>query len=151
MGDDESLTRALEGLTQQYSQPLGWVSADIPLISNLNVWVNIALIKQYHENLPVDQAAELARQLLQRFQMESIFYQRNPHLTEEERFCVMVLRAAMVPQGVLILDRPFEILSSHGDSLFLRQVLYTINDLFTKCYIFDYTWQKPKYGLFNEA
>jgi len=57
----------------------------------------------------------------------------------------------MVPQGVLILDRPFEILSSHGHSRFLHQVLFTVNDLFTKCYIFDYTWQKNKYGLFDEA
>ena len=145
------MVRVLGDLPRQYDHPLGWVSIDIPLISNLNVWVNIALIKQYHENLPVDQAAEMARQLLRRFQMEPIFYKRNPHLNEEERFCAMLLRAVMVPQGVLILDRPFEILSSHGDSRFLHQTLFTVNDLFTKCYIFDYTWQKHKYGLFNEA
>ncbi len=140
------MVRILGDLPHQYDHPLGWVSIDIPLISNLNVWVNIALIKQYHENLPVDQAAEMARQLLRRFQMESIFYRRNPHLTEEERFCAMVLRAAMVPQGILILDRPFEILSSHGDSRFLHQVLCTVNDMFTKCYIFDYTWEKKNMG-----
>ncbi len=143
--------RSLRELPHQYDHPLGWVSIDIPLISNLNVWVNIALIKQYHENLPVDQAAELARQLLRRFQMEPIFYKRNPHLSEEERFCAMLLRAVMAPGGVLVLDRPLEILSSHGDSAFLHQALYTVNDLFTKCYIFDYTWQKNKYGLFHEA
>lgn len=145
------MIQTLQDLPHQYDHPLGWVSIDIPLISNLNVWVNIALIKQYHENLPVDQAADMARQLLRRFQMEPIFYRRNAHLTEEERFCAMLLRAAMVPRGVLVLDRPFEILSSHGDSAFLHQALGTVNDLFTKCYIFDYTWQKNKYGLFNEA
>lgn len=145
------MIRTLEDLPRQYDHPLGWVSIDIPLISNLNVWVNIALIKQYHENLPVDQAAEMARQLLRRFQMEPIFYRRNPHLSEEERFCAMLLRAVMVPQGILVIDRPFEILDSHGDSRFLHLALRTVNDLFTKCYIFDYTWQKNKYGLFDEA
>ena len=145
------MTQTLADLPQQYDHPLGWVSIDVPLISNLNVWVNIALIKQYHENLPVDQAAEMARQLLRRFDMEPIFYKRNPHLTEEERFCAMLLRAAMVPQGILIIDRPFEILTSHGESHFLYKALDTVNDLFTKCYIFDYTWQKQKYEPSDEA
>lgn len=83
--------------------------------------------------------------------MESIFNLRNPHLSEEERFCAMLLRAVMIPQGILIIERPFEILDSHGDCRFLRQALGTVNDLFTKCYIFDYTWQNNKYGLFDES
>jgi ABC-type proline/glycine betaine transport system ATPase subunit len=138
-------------LTQSYDHPLGWVSVDIPLISNLNVWVNIALIKQYHENLPVGQAAEMARELLRRFQMEPIFYRRNSHLTEEERFIAMLLRAVMVRESILVIERPFEILTSHGDACFLHHALRTVNDLFTKCYIFDYTWQNSKYGPFDAA
>jgi ABC-type molybdenum transport system ATPase subunit/photorepair protein PhrA len=113
--------------------------------------VNIALIKQYHENQPAAQATDMVRQLLQRFHMESIFNLRNPHLSEEERFCAMLLRAVVIPQCILIIERPFEILDSHGDSRFLHQALDTVNDLFTKCYIFDYTWQKNKYGFFDES
>lgn len=145
------MIQTLEDLPRQYHHPLGWVSIDLPLISNLDVWVNIALIKQYHENQPPSEAAEMVRQLLRRFQMESIFNLRNPHLSEEERFCAMLLRAVTIPQGILVLERPFEILASHGDSRFLHQALGTVNDLFTKCYIFDYTWQKNKYGLFDES
>jgi ABC-type proline/glycine betaine transport system ATPase subunit len=145
------LIQALEDLPRQYQRPLGWISIDIPLISNLDVWVNIALIKQYHENQPASQAAEMVMQLLGRYHMESIFNLRNPHLNEEERFCAMLLRAVMVPQAILIIERPFEILDSHGDSRFLHQALLTVNDLFTKCYIFDYTWQTNKYGFFDES
>jgi len=143
------LFQALEALPQECPQPLGVVSIDIPLISNLNVWMNIALIRQYHENQPAPQAADMVKQLLKRFSMESIFNLRNPQLCEEERFCAMLLRALMVPRSVLVVERPFEILNSHGDSRFLHQALNTVNDLFTKCYIFDYTWQKNKYGLFD--
>jgi len=144
-----ALQKALRALPQECRQPLGLVSIDIPLISNLDVWMNIALIRQYHENQPAPEAADMVRQLLRRFGMESIFNRRNPHLSEEERFCAMLLRAVMVPRSVLVIERPFEILNSHGDSRFLHQALSTVNDLFTKCYIFDYTWQKNKYGLFD--
>lgn len=41
------------------------VSIDIPLISNQEVWLNIALIKQYHD-MPREQAEHIAINALQR-------------------------------------------------------------------------------------
>ena len=138
-------------LANQYTWPLGWVSVDIPLISNLDVWKNIALIRQYHENLPVAEAVAAVRELLERFQLESIHNLRSSHLSDEERFCAMLLRATMVREAVVIIDRPFEILTTHGDSHFLREALRPVNDLGTKWYLFDYTGQKPKYEVFDDA
>ena len=40
----------------------GLVSLDVPLISNLPVWSNIALIRQYHENMPWEEAKRLAQE-----------------------------------------------------------------------------------------
>ena len=95
--------------TAVYKQRLGLVSLEAPLISNLSVWGNIALIRQYHEQLPKHQARAHAETLLSRLGMASIAEKRNPFLSTEERFCAMVLRALMVRDAVLVLDRPFAI------------------------------------------
>jgi len=55
--------------------------------------MNISLIKQYHENMPMAQAHDIAITALQRLGLEHIAYKRNPSLNNEERFCVMLLRA----------------------------------------------------------
>jgi hypothetical protein len=68
----------------------------VPLISNLDVWINIALIKQYHQNLSRNAAEREVLGYLRRYGLEVIAYKRNPALTAEQRFRVMLLRAAMV-------------------------------------------------------
>ena len=50
--------KRLNDFTAKHKKNLGLVSLDVPLLSNLDVWVNIALIKQYHENLSADKAQE---------------------------------------------------------------------------------------------
>ncbi|MDA8125373.1 MAG: hypothetical protein M0009_09320 [Deltaproteobacteria bacterium] len=130
---------------------LGLVSQETPLISNLSVEGNIALIPQYHQNMPWPEAKALAGRLLQRLELTSIAEKRNPALTPEERFCVMVLRAVMVRDAVLVLDRPFGILTNQGDDRFLRKVLRRFDDLIAETHIFDYTWEKERYGVADDA
>jgi hypothetical protein len=48
--------------------------------------MNISLIKQYHENMPIAQAQEIAIKALQRLGLENIANKRNPSLNNEERF-----------------------------------------------------------------
>jgi ABC-type lipoprotein export system ATPase subunit len=86
------------------------VSVDVPLISNQDVYMNIALIKEYHENMPRQQAERLAVHCLGRIGLEHIAYKRNPSLTLEERFGVMLLRAAMVKDAMILIDKPFELI-----------------------------------------
>ncbi|MEK7826836.1 MAG: hypothetical protein AAB299_03725, partial [Thermodesulfobacteriota bacterium] len=97
----------MEGFLADHKSHLGLVSLEIPLISNLPVWSNIALIRQYHENMPWEEAKTLALDLLQRFGMAATAEKRNPSLTAEERFCIMLIRAALVRDAVVVLDRPF--------------------------------------------
>jgi len=118
------------------------VSEDVPLISNLDVWINIALIKQYHENLSTDTVQEEVMGYLRRFQLEKIAKKRNPAITAEQRFQVMLLRAAMVVQAVVVIDRPFRLLPEIQDSRFIYDSLHVIADLYEKCYVFDYLWFK---------
>jgi ABC-type nitrate/sulfonate/bicarbonate transport system ATPase subunit len=111
------------------------------------VWSNIALIRQYHQNMPMHEAKTLAENLLRRFSMESIAERRNPALTTEERFCAMLLRAAMVEDAILVLDRPFSILADHRSGRFLTDALRKVDDLIAEIRLFDYSWEKERYGV----
>jgi ABC-type lipopolysaccharide export system ATPase subunit len=122
------------------------VSVDVPLISNQEVYLNIALIKQYHENMPKQQAQRLAIEYLQRLGLEHIAYIRNPALNPEERFCVMLLRAAMVRDAMIVIDRPFKIIPHLKEIQYIITALKKIDDLFLSCHIYEYKWMEEKYG-----
>ena len=121
------------------------VSWDVPLISNLDVWINIALIKQYHENLSIEAAREEVMGYLRRYQLDTVAHKRNPALTAEQRFQVMLLRATMVAKAVVVIDRPFRLMPALQDSRFIDDSLHVISDLYERSYIFDYIWFKDRY------
>lgn len=108
--------------------------------------MNIALIKQYHENMPRRQARQLALSCLERFGLGRIADRRNPALNTEERFCVMLLRAAMVKDAMILIDQPFQIVPHLKDGRFIMNALKIIDDLYLSCQIYDYRWMKEKYG-----
>jgi hypothetical protein len=83
--------------------------------------------------------------------MASIAEKRNPSLTPEERFCAMLLRAALVRDAVVVLDRPFRILTNLRDGYFLLDALRKLHDLIAETYIFDYSWEKERYGVAKDA
>ena len=126
------------------------VSEDVPLISNLDVWINIALIKQYHQNQPHEAAREEVMGYLRRYGLEKIANKRSPALTDEQRFCIMLLRAVMVAEAIVIIDRPFKLLPELQDSLFIYDSLAIIYELYYKSFIFDYIWFKDRYRI-NDA
>lgn len=125
---------------------LGLVSLEAPLISSLAIWSNIALIRQYHQNMPRHEARAFTEDLLRRLGMVSIAEKRNPALKTEERFCAMLLRASMVRDAILVLDRPFSILTNHRDGRFIMETLRKVDDLIAETHIFDYSWEKERYG-----
>jgi ABC-type lipopolysaccharide export system ATPase subunit len=143
------LEKELSDFTAKNKLNLGLISLDAPLISNLDIWVNIALIKQYHENLPNKTAKSLALQYLQKYRMEHIADKRNSALTNKERFNVMLLRALMVKDSLIVLDRPFTIIPDVQDDRFIYDALQIVSDSFKECHIFDYKWCEDRYGIIN--
>lgn len=141
----------MEGFLADHRLHLGLVSLEVPLLSNLPVWSNIALIRQYHENMPLEEAKRLALDLLQRFGITATADIRNPSLTAEERFCIMLIRAAMVRDAVVVLDRPFRIFPDLPDGRFFTDALRKVDDLIAEAHIFDYNWEKERYGATNDA
>jgi ABC-type lipopolysaccharide export system ATPase subunit len=122
------------------------VSMDVPLISNQEVYMNIALIKQYHENMPKRRAQRMVVEYLQRLGVGDIAYKRNPVLTQEERFCAMLLRSAMVKDAMILIDQPFKIIPHLKDVRLIVAALKKIDDLYLSCHIYDYKWMEEKYG-----
>jgi ABC-type lipoprotein export system ATPase subunit len=102
---EELLDRELDDIMSQEKLRVGLVSLDAPLISNLSVLGNIALIKQYHGRLSVREAEDIAKIRLKNLQLEDIAAKRNSALVEEQRFCVMVLRAVMVENPIVVIDK----------------------------------------------
>jgi len=147
--DEVTLGKGLNDFTAKNKKNLGLVSLDAPLISNLDVWVNIALIKQYHENLSADKAQELVLRYLTRYSLEDISNKRNPALTNRERFCAMLLRAAMVRDSIVVIDRPFTIIPDVQDDRFIYDALKAVDDSFKECHIFDYLWSKDRYRIID--
>jgi len=144
--DQAALDQKLADLKKEIGKQLGLVSLEAPLISNLDVGGNIALIYQHHREVSQKNAQTFVMQCLRRYDLEEIAYKRNPMLSEEERFCVKVLRAAMVTEAVIVIDRPFKMLHYIKDTTFIYETLGKIEDLFTRCDILDYTQEKNRYG-----
>ncbi len=144
--DQAAIEQELVDLQRALGQRLGLVSLAVPLISNLDVWRNIALIYQHHHESSQKSAQAFVMQSLRRFGLERIANKRNPMLSEEERFCVKVLRAAMVAQACIVIDRPFTMLHYLQDTSFIYETLGKLEDLFTRCDILDYAREKSRYG-----
>ncbi len=130
---------------------MGMVSLDIPLISNLDVWLNIALIRMYHRNQSQGEAEKEVTGYLDRYDLGRIAYSRSSALTDRERFCVMLLRAAMVADAAILIDRPFRIIPELDDGRFVFESIRVIEDLFRSSMIFDYIWFKDRYGSSDAA
>jgi len=143
---EEALDKAMRKFMRARPRHAAPVSHDFPLISNLEAWLNIALIKQYHENMPVEASRNMVLGLLRNLGLEKIAEKRNPALGEEERFYVMLLRAAMVERAAIVIDRPFKMLPQLKNFHAVLMALKTIDGLYASCDIYDYDWMKDKYG-----
>ena len=108
--------------------------------------MNIVLIKAYHENMPQHQTRKLAAEYLERLNLGSLAHRRNADLMPEERFCVMLLRAAMMKDAIILIDQPFKMMPHLQDIQLIVSALKKIDDLYLSCHIYDYQWMEAKYG-----
>jgi hypothetical protein len=63
----------------------------------------------------------------------------------------MLIRAAMVRDAVVVLDRPFRIFPELPDGQFFTDSLRKVDDLIAEVHIFDYSWEKGRYGAMDGA
>lgn len=99
------------------------VSLDTPLISNLNMLENIALIKEVHEGLSIKKAETLALEMLEKINLISIAQSRSSQLTQQEIFYVIFIRAMMTKESKIYITTPFSLINN------LRDITILINDI----------------------
>ena len=102
------------------------VSHHTPLISNLDMCENIALIKEFHENLSVRDAEDLALEMLQVLELEHIARYRAHKCSHEERLLVMMMRAMMCQEKSIIIKLPSEIL---GNLLTIQKTVERVTEI----------------------
>ncbi len=105
----------------------------------------------YHRNQSRGEAEKEAIGYLARYDLGGIAYRRTSALTNRESFCVMLLRAAMVANAAILIDRPFRIMPELDDGRFVFESIRVIEDLFRSSRIFDYIWFRDRYGISDAA
>lgn len=122
------------------------VSDALPLRANLSVLENAAIVLQYRQNLDYDSAADRAWTLLTRLGQTDCAFKRDPDLTSNERFAAKLARILIMPQPIIIIERPGLLLPDTHYPSFLDACLTTLEDLYEQCWIVDYQWNEPLYA-----
>ncbi|HNT27060.1 MAG TPA: hypothetical protein PKH10_02675 [bacterium] len=122
------------------------VSADIPLLSNLSVFRNIALIRQYHERLGREESHRLTTEALERFGLCGIAEKRPYDLSERDLFLVKLLRAAQRKEALIVIDRPFVQIAGLRSFEWIRKHLELLDFPGIDAIILDYEWNGERYG-----
>ncbi len=86
-------------------------------------------------------------ELLGRFQKAEIADSRITALDHQERFLVKLLRAAMVQDALIIIDRPFRLVPDLPDAEMIQDNLDKIGELYQSCHILDYLWNRDRYRI----
>jgi len=88
------------------------ISADTPLISNLNMIENIALIHEVHNHTPTNIAQEEAKEYLNKIKKLDIGLKRTHQCNEVEIFYIMIIRALMTSEKTIVILHPLAILQN---------------------------------------
>ncbi len=86
------------------------ISIDMPLISNLNMIENIALIKEVIFRMSTKNAQEIAEKSLQAIELSNIALFRIQECSDLEIFYVMFIRALMSREKNIIISSPYLII-----------------------------------------
>ena len=126
-------------------QRVGFVSPDIPLLSNLNVYDNISLVPRYL----TDEKEESIRAEIERFldllEISDSISKKTFQIDSETLFKVKLLRALMLKDSVTVIDRPFVMLNTAADIKPVVKMLDTLELNEKKIIFFDFEWNKSKY------
>lgn len=125
-------------------QDYSLISKDTPLISNLNMIENIALIKEVHELLSIEKAESIAKESLAKIDIAQIALKRLNQCNSLEIFYVMFIRSLMSKERSVIVVTPFSLINNLRD---IQPIVDTIERLNgdKNVFIFDTISNKPHY------
>ncbi len=92
-------------LTKEYKKYVV-VSSHTPLLSNLNVIENIALIEEVHQRYNRDISHKNAFIKLSQFNMQSLASKKVSQCNELEKFTLVLIRASMMKNVTIVIVTP---------------------------------------------
>ena len=126
-------------------QTVGLVSPDIPLLSNLSVYDNIALVSRYLTKEKDKEIQQVILQQLDILDIRSLKFEKPFRLDSETIFKVKLLRALSLKDSLTIIDRPFVMLNNIADIAPVKKMLETLGEYIGEGMFFDFEWNKSKY------
>lgn len=126
-------------------QRVGFVSPDIPLLSNLSVYDNISLVPRYLTAEKDETICAEIEELLALLEISDSINKKTFQLDSDTVFKVKLLRALMLKDSVTVIDRPFVMLSTAADIKPIVKMLDTLELDGKKVVFFDFEWNKNKY------
>lgn len=126
-------------------QRAGFVSPDIPLLSNLSVYDNISLVPRYLTTEKDESIRAEIEKLLDLLGISDSTGKKTFQLDSETIFKVKLLRALMLKDSVTVIDRPFVMLNAAADIKPVVKMLDTLALDDRKIIFFDFEWNKSKY------
>lgn len=103
------------------------ISTRTPLLSNLNMVENIALVKEVIFNIPTKKAQAIADDLLQKIDLSHISLYRVQQCSTLEIFFVMFIRALMSKENIIVIESPYLIVQELIDIEKLISTIHLLN------------------------
>jgi len=101
------------------------------------------LIDEYHLNKK--DISDRVYSIFQKFDMLSIINKREPFIDDYSRFIAKLIRASMLPDAKIVIDRPSLMMPNRDNLNFIYKSIDLIE--FKEIYILIYDWEVGKYGL----
>ena len=126
-------------------QRIGFVSPDIPLLSNLSVYDNISLVPRYLTTEKDESIRAEIEKLLAVLDISDSIDKKTFQLDSGTIFKVKLLRALMLKDSATVIDRPFVMLNTAADIKPVKEMLKILPTDEKKIIFLDFEWNKSKY------
>ena len=126
-------------------QRAGFVSPDIPLLSNLSVYDNISLVPRYLTTEKDESIRAGIEKMLALLEISDSINKKTFQLDSETIFKVKLLRALMLKDSFTVIDRPFVMLNTAADIKPVEEMLKILSADDKKIIFLDFEWNKNKY------
>jgi ABC-type lipoprotein export system ATPase subunit len=145
--DVKQIEIQLERLRNEGKGRFGMVSSELPLLSNLSLKQNCALILQYHRHFSTRTALNEADSLLALFGLRHKGDFHCSHLDERDIFIGKLIRAVLFEQAYVVVDRPSEQLHADYEMNDIIAMIDKLSRYFAACNILEYQWEEERHGL----
>ena len=139
------LENYIDGLRAGQPSRVALVSDELPLISNLSLKQNCALILQYHRGFSTVAAHAEANNYLALFGLQHKADWDYSSLHEIDLFIAKLIRAALLEEACIVVDRPYEQLHANFDMDDVIAIIEKLADHFRECHILEYQWEEDRY------